>query len=98
MSTVADMTNREHMRALFRRTTALVAFVALLWAVQIVNWIMGYGLNLTFGLIPRHVGGLDGVLAMPLLHGSFAHLMANTPPLLVMGGCWWPRRRGRCCL
>jgi len=86
MSTVADMTNREHMRALFRRATALVAFIALLWAVQIVNWIMGYGLNLTFGLIPRHVGGLDGVIAMPLLHGSFAHLMANTPPLLVMGG------------
>ncbi len=22
----------------------------------------------------------------PLLHGSFGHLMANTPPLLVMGG------------
>lgn len=85
-STVANMMNRDHMRAFFRRTAALVVFVALLWVVQVVNWIVGYGLNPAFGLIPRHVSGLDGVIAMPLLHGSFAHLMANTPPLLVMGG------------
>jgi membrane associated rhomboid family serine protease len=85
-STVANMMNRDHMRVFFGRTAALVAFVALLWAVQVVNWIFGYGLNPAFGLIPRHVSGLDGVIAMPLLHGSFSHLMANTPPLLVMGG------------
>tara|TARA_R110002073_G_scaffold164437_1_gene320699 strand:+ start:174 stop:773 length:600 start_codon:yes stop_codon:yes gene_type:complete len=80
------MMNRDHMRAFFRRTAALAAFVALLWAVHLLNWIIGYGLNPAFGLIPRHVSGLDGVIAMPLLHGSFAHLMANTLPLLVMGG------------
>ena len=85
-STVANMMNRDHMRAFFGRTAALIAFVALLWAVQVANWIFGYGLNPAFGLIPRHVSGLDGVIAMPLLHGSFAHLMSNTPPLLVMGG------------
>ena len=85
-STFVNMKNRDHMRAFFRRATALAAFVALLWAVQVVNWIIGYGFNPAFGLIPRHVSGLDGVIAMPLLHGNFAHLMANTPPLLVMGG------------
>ena len=85
-STVANMMNRDHMRAFFRRAAGLVAFVALLWAVHLLNWIIGYGLNPAFGLIPRYLGGLDGVIAMPLLHGSFAHLMGNTPPLLVMGG------------
>ncbi|WP_103764622.1 rhomboid family intramembrane serine protease [Roseovarius confluentis] len=79
------MMNRDHSRAFLRRAAALVAVIALLWAVQIINWITGYGLNPAFGLIPRHVSGLDGVIAMPLLHGSFAHLMANTPPLLGMG-------------
>lgn len=74
------------MQAFFRRAVALAAFVALLWVIQIVNWVIGYGLNPAFGLIPRHVIGLDGVIASPLLHGSFAHLMSNTPPLLVMGG------------
>lgn len=85
-STVAAMINRDHMRAFLRRAAALVAFVVLLWAIQVVNWITGYGLNPAFGLIPRYLGGLDGIIAMPLLHGSFGHLMANTPPLLVMGG------------
>lgn len=84
--TFADMRKRDQMRAFLQRATALAASVALLWAVQIANWITGYGFNPAFGLIPRHVNGLDGVIAMPLLHGSFAHLMANTPPLLVMGG------------
>lgn len=74
------------MRAFLRRAAALAAFVSLLWVVQIINWIIGYGFNPIFGLIPRHVSGLDGVIAMPLLHVSFAHLMANTPALLVMGG------------
>jgi membrane associated rhomboid family serine protease len=85
-ATVADMRKRDHMRAFFWRAKALAAFVLLLWAVQVVNWITGYGFNSAFGLIPRHVSGLDGIIAMPLLHGSFSHLMANTPPLLVMGG------------
>ena len=74
------------MRAVLRRAAVLAAFVGLLWVVQVVNWISGYGFNPAFGLIPRHVSGLDGIIAMPLLHGSFAHLMANTPPLFVMGG------------
>ena len=67
------------------RLAALGLFVAALWVVQGVNWVTGQSLNYLFGLIPRRVEGLDGVALMPLLHGSFPHLMANTPPLLVMG-------------
>ncbi|WP_375173865.1 rhomboid family intramembrane serine protease [Pseudooceanicola sp.] len=74
------------MRTFLRRAGALAGFVALLWVVQGLNWVTGYSFNRAFGLIPRHIGGLDGIVAMPLLHGSFAHLMTNTPPLLVMGG------------
>jgi membrane associated rhomboid family serine protease len=80
------MTDRQNMRAFRRRATALAAFIALLWAIQVVNAVLGYGLNASFGLIPRHLAGLDGVIAMPLLHGSYAHLMANTAPLVVLGG------------
>jgi hypothetical protein len=39
--TFADMTNQDHMRAFFRRASALLAFVALLRAVHVVNWITG---------------------------------------------------------
>ncbi|WP_240705144.1 rhomboid family intramembrane serine protease [Pacificoceanicola onchidii] len=79
------MTVLKNMHGLGRRIVALGAFVAALWAIQGINWLTGYSLNPAFGLIPRHASGLDGILAMPLLHGSFEHLMANTPPLLLMG-------------
>ena len=72
-------------RALIVRLLTLLAFVGALWVVQAINWVTGYSLNPVFGLIPRELSGLDGIPGMPLLHGSFAHLMSNTPPLLVMG-------------
>jgi len=73
------------MRVFLKRVAALVGFVAALWAIQTVNWATGDALSTTFGLIPRHLIGLDGIVGMPLLHGSFAHLIANTPPLLLLG-------------
>lgn len=73
------------MRVLLFRFAALVVFVGALWVVQAVNWATGYSLNVAFGLIPRYLGGLDGVIGMPFLHGSLEHLLANTPPLLMMG-------------
>ena len=72
------------MRIVFR-LVVLAVFVGALWVLQAVNWATGYLLIPIFGLIPREVEGLDGIVAMPLLHGSFEHLASNTPPLLVMG-------------
>lgn len=79
------MFKANHNRVFLKRLAALAVFVAALWIVQIVNWASGYPLNAAFGLIPRHIAGLDGVIAMPFLHGGFDHLISNTPPLLVMG-------------
>lgn len=79
------MTDHKNKRVVFARVSALAVFVAAIWAVQALNWAIGYRLNTTFGLIPRQTAGLDGILGMPFLHGSFSHLMSNTPPLLLMG-------------
>lgn len=79
------MTASEHMRVLRSRLVALALFVAALWAIHGLNWLTGDSLNYMFGLIPRHISGLDGILGMPFLHSSFAHLMSNTPPLILMG-------------
>lgn len=64
----------------------LIALIAVIWAVQVVNLLTGYTLNDWFGLRPRSLGGLDGVVLMPLLHGSFAHILSNSVPLVVLGG------------
>lgn len=68
-----------------KRLWALAIFIGALWAIQVINWALGYRLNLAFGLIPRHIGGIDGIFGMPVLHASFSHLMSNTPPLVLMG-------------
>lgn len=80
------MVGPDHMKIALKRFIVLSVFIAALWVIQAVNWVTGYDLNVTFGLVPRQIYGLDGVFGMPILHGSFGHLMANTAPLLLMGG------------
>jgi membrane associated rhomboid family serine protease len=59
-------------------------FVALLWVVTLLDW--GLEMELTrFGVRPRSLPGLPGVLVAPLLHGDFSHLISNSLPLLVLG-------------
>jgi len=55
-----------------------------IWFVGIINNFFGHRLN-AYGIYPRHVDTLPGVLLWPFLHGSLQHLMMNTTPLLMMG-------------
>lgn len=61
------------------------ALGTVLLIVQVVNSIMSYRLSTDFGIVPRQWNGLDGVLAAPLLHGSWGHLWSNLVPLLIFG-------------
>jgi len=63
----------------------ILMLLAVLWVIELVNQLLGHRLNQAFGLEPRRLLGLIGVPAMPFLHGSFAHLMANSLPLGVLG-------------
>ncbi len=63
----------------------IFGFVALLWLIELVDTLAGSRLERSGGIEPREVHGLDGVLLAPLLHGDWAHLIANTVPLLVLG-------------
>jgi membrane associated rhomboid family serine protease len=57
---------------------------ALLWIVQIVNATDSYRLD-RFGLRPRAVNGLWGVVTEPFLHASYGHMFSNTVPLVLIG-------------
>lgn len=74
--------------------TILGGLVALMWIVEIVNVMFfqqrygpfGARLGLdVYGIIPRTAIGLRGILFAPFLHGSFAHLIGNTIPFLILG-------------
>lgn len=58
-------------------------FTALIWAI----WLIGelFGLEFAqYGIYPRLVSSLWGVITAPLIHGSFSHIVSNSMPLLVM--------------
>ena len=75
----------ERARANFRLAVALsFAFVGILWLIQLSNWLLDLGPG-NLGVRPREWSGLLGVLVAPLMHGGFEHLLANTPPLIVLG-------------
>ena len=59
--------------------------LAVIWAVQIVNWILGYRLNHTFGLESWDFGGLIGIVGSPFLHASWSHIISNSVPFAIFG-------------
>lgn len=59
------------------------ALVVGLWLVWLVELEYGYDFS-DWGVYPRRLDGLRGVLFSPLIHGSFEHLAANTLPLFVL--------------
>jgi len=64
----------------------IFTLLVVIWIVQIVNFVLGYNLNQWLGLEPRDFGGLIGIPASPFLHAGFGHIIANTIPLVVLGG------------
>lgn len=38
-----------------------------------------------YGILPRHVEGLVGILTMPFIHQDFNHLFSNSIPLIILG-------------
>ena len=68
------------------RAGVLLGGVGLVWAVSLYGLFINAGVVADLALVPRRVERLPGVLSTLFVHGSFAHLAANTPPLLVLGG------------
>lgn len=60
-----------------------ISFVLLLWAVHFLQWALQIDLS-NFGVFPRSVKGLSGILASPLIHSDFEHIFTNSISLLVL--------------
>ena len=51
-------------------------------SIEIINILTGRVLN-QFGIIPRYIPGLTGIITSPFLHGSLYHYLSNIVPLCV---------------
>ena len=76
---------RRRAGGLRRGLVSVLTLVAVLYAVQLVNAALGQRLC-GLGVRPRSLFGLPGIALHPFLHASFGHLLANTLPLVVLGG------------
>lgn len=59
---------------------AIAGFIALIWIVFVFDRFMQLE---QYGLVPRSVRGLIGIVAMPFLHSDLSHIVSNTIPLTV---------------
>ncbi|WP_168583085.1 rhomboid family intramembrane serine protease [Gephyromycinifex aptenodytis] len=71
-------------RAWWRRVVPVLVMVALMWASEILDLLTPFSLD-RYGIRPRHLDHLAGIVASPFLHHGFGHLIANTTALLILG-------------
>jgi len=63
----------------------MVGFIALIWVLQIFNWVSHYRLDYDYGILPRHIERLPEIFTAPFLHFSWDHIEGNSGPLFVFG-------------
>ncbi|MBK6516307.1 MAG: rhomboid family intramembrane serine protease [Polyangiaceae bacterium] len=66
------------------RATIVGSMVGVMWVQEIVDALVFRGWLDNFGIRPRTLFGLVGIVCAPFLHADFAHLIANTIPLAVL--------------
>lgn len=77
-------TDSERARGNFRLAVKIaLGFVGLIWLIALLSWALDVGPD-DFGVRPRELAGLVGIFFAPLVHAGFAHLLANSLPLLVL--------------
>jgi len=81
-ATSDEQDNIEKRIALHSLFIALVLVIGL-WLIKLFEYEYGFDFS-AWGLLPRKVEGLRGILFSPLIHSNFEHLSANTLPLLVL--------------
>jgi membrane associated rhomboid family serine protease len=60
-----------------------ILLICLMWIAHIYNESVGNIYN-SWGIYPREIDGLVGVLAAPFLHSGYHHLISNSAPMLVL--------------
>ena len=79
----AEQTGSTGTLSLQDRMLPIAIFIGAIWVVFVLDIFLPLE---KLGLIPRSFFGLTGIVAMPFLHGNFAHLLSNTVPLAILLG------------
>lgn len=61
------------------------SFVGIFWVLELMDLFIFHNSLNNFGIMPRSLIGLRGILFAPFLHGGLGHLIANTIPFIILG-------------
>ncbi len=82
---MSSQETRALVRELKTQVTLLGGFVAFMWLIELVDiLVFKQALNI-YGILPRQIIGLRGIVFAPFLHGGLGHLIANSLPFLILG-------------
>jgi membrane associated rhomboid family serine protease len=72
-------------RSTSERASVVGGFLAVMWCLEILDWLLpGQPLDI-WGIRPRDTDSLGGIFFAPFLHLNFSHLIANSIPFAVLG-------------
>ena len=54
------------------------AFIIIIWLVYFSQTTFNIPFA-QYGILPREISGISGILSAPLIHADFGHIMSNTP-------------------
>jgi len=80
MKLLQSLVDSRNVHTIKRDFLAIAGFIAIIWFVFLLDRFMPLE---QYGLVPRNINGLIGIVAMPFLHGDLSHILSNTVPLLV---------------
>lgn len=60
-----------------------LTFIGILWTVFILDGIFIFVRLNYYGIHPRDIIGITGIITSPFLHGGLSHIISNTLPLLL---------------
>lgn len=60
-----------------------LSIILILWVIRVIDMILPFRLN-NFGILPRSIKGLPGIIISPFLHGDITHLLSNSVPLFIL--------------
>lgn len=76
------MEEKQNKWSLLRAARWPLYLLFVMWVLEILKHVTGLQFT-NYGILPRYMTGLKGIITAPLIHGSYGHLLNNSIPFLV---------------
>ncbi len=83
MKAKKDIMEEEGNSRIFSSLKLPTQFILVIWAIHLVQVVIGLDFGM-YGIVPREVFGLRGVVFSPLIHDDLRHLLSNSAPLFFL--------------